>query len=144
MYQTLQAGLRYMETLPNQKKLNVFMPDYKFIRWVKFASKFMPAFACFAILWQYFFHNSGQLILVNVIITALFAISIPFQGMYWLGKRSKSPLPLSLIKWYQELKMKLVSAQVEVEEQMMPSYQDLANLLELAEETWGDEYFDEL
>ncbi|MDP8051953.1 terminus macrodomain insulation protein YfbV [Pasteurella atlantica] len=144
MYDTLKAGQNYIETLPNQKKLNVFMPDYRFIKWVKFAQKVMPAFACFAIIWQYFLHSPTQFILVNVLITALFALSIPFQGLFWLGRRAKSPLSLSLLKWYEELRIKLMSEQIDVEEQMMPSYQDFATLLKLAEQTWGDQYFDEL
>ncbi|MBS9783075.1 MAG: DUF412 domain-containing protein [Pasteurella sp.] len=144
MIETLKAGQCYIETLPSQKKLNLFMPDYRFIKWVKFAQKVMPAFACFAVIWQYFLHSSTEFILVNVLITALFAISIPFQGLFWLGKRAKSPLSLSLLGWYEELRIKLISAQVDVEEQLMPSYQDFALLLQLAEETWGDEYFDEL
>ena len=144
MNETLQAGQRYLNTLPNQKKLGLFMIDYRLIRLVKFSARFMPAFACFAILWQYFFSDPTQSVLVNSIITGLFAISIPFQGLYWLGKRAKLPLPLSLLKWYEELRQKLISEQINVDTQTMPSYQDFANLLQLAEKTWGNKYFDEL
>lgn len=144
MNETLQAGQRYLNTLPNQKKLGLFMIDYRLIRLVKFSVRFMPAFACFAILWQYFFSDPTQSVLVNSIITGLFAVSIPFQGLYWLGKRAKSPLPLSLLKWYEELRQKLISEQINVDTQTMPSYQDFANLLQLAEKTWGNKYFDEL
>lgn len=144
MYHLLQAGLRYLETYPNRKKLALFMPDYHLLRLVRFSNKAMPAFACFAILWQYFFQDPEQAIMANAVVTALFALSIPFQGLFWLGKRAKSPLPLSLVKWYEELRQKLISEQQNVEEQSMPTYQDFANLLQLAEKTWGDEYFNEL
>lgn len=145
MLSLFEAGQRYLNTLPNQKKLANFMPDYHIIRLVKFSSKAMPAFACFALVWQYFFANPTQSILANAVLTAIFAISIPFQGLYWLGKRAKSPLSLSLLEWYESLKQKLITAKVNVEEeQAMPSFQDFANLLKLAEETWGDEYFNEL
>lgn len=145
MLMLFNAGQRYLNTLPNQKKLANFMPDYHIIRLVKFSSKAMPAFACFAIVWQYFFTDPTQSILANSVLTAIFAISIPFQGLYWLGKRARSPLSLSLFQWYETLRQKLITAQVKIEdEQAVPSFQDFANLLKLAEETWGNEYFDEL
>lgn len=144
MYSILQAGQRYLNTFPNQKKLGLFMPDYRLIRLVKFASRFMPAFACFALIWQYFFYDPEQSVLANALITALFALSIPFQGLFWLGRRAKSPLPLSLLPWYEELRQKLISERHNIADQAVPSYQDFANLLQLAEKTWGQSYFDEL
>lgn len=145
MITLFNAGQRYLNTLPNQKKLANFMPDYHIIRLVKFSSKVMPSFACFAIVWQYFFTDPTQSILANSVLTAIFAISIPFQGLYWLGKRARAPLSLSLLPWYETLRQKLITAQVKIEEeQAAPSFQDFANLLKLAEETWGDEYFNEL
>ena len=131
MNEMLKAGLRYLQTYPNQKKLSLFMPDYRLIRLVKFANRFMPAFACFAILWQYFFNDASQSVLINAIITALFALSIP-------------PLPLHFLDWYETLRQKLLSEQVKIDVQAVPSYQDFANLLALAEKTWGNKYFDEL
>ncbi|AHG86690.1 terminus macrodomain insulation protein YfbV [Bibersteinia trehalosi] len=145
MLTTIQAGQRYMNTFPNQKKLNLFMPDYRLIRLVKFAGKAMPAFACFAVCWQYFFPDPEQSTFASAFLTALFALSIPFQGLYWLGKRAKSPLPLPLLEWYETLRQKLNSEiKQQIADQTMPSYQDFANLLNLAEQTWGDNYFDEL
>lgn len=144
MYNTLQAGQHYLNTFPNQKKLNLFLPDYRLIRLVKFSAKVMPAFACFAVIWQYFFSDPEQTITANSTLTALFALSIPFQGLYWLGRRAKSPLPLSLLEWYETLRQKLISEQHNIADQAVPSYQDFANLLQLAEKTWGDQYFDEL
>lgn len=144
MYSLLQAGQRYLESYPNQKKLALFMPDYRLIRLVKWSSKIMPAFACFAILWQYWFSDPEQSIMANAVVTALFALSIPFQGLFWLGKRAKTPLPLSLLEWYESLRQKLVSQQIIVEEQALPCYQNFADLLHLAEQHLGQSYFDEL
>lgn len=145
MLTTIQLGQRYLNTFPNQKKLNLFMPDYRLIRLVKFASRGMPAFACFALCWQYFFPDAEQATLSSSVLTALFALSIPFQGLFWLGKRAKSPLPLDLLAWYEALRQKLNSERKEqIADQTMPSFQDFANLLRLAEETWGSRYFDEL
>lgn len=145
MLMTIQIGQRYLNTMPNQKKLDLFMPDYRLMRLVKFASRLMPAFACFSVCWQYFFPDAEQATLSSAILTALFALSIPFQGLYWLGKRATSPLPLNLLEWYESLRQKLNHERNEqIADQTVPSYQDLANLLRLAERTWGDSYFDEL
>lgn len=144
MYSTLQAGQKYLNTLPNQKKLSLFMPDYRLIGWVKFAARVMPPFACFAMVWQYFFPDPEQATVANATLTALFALSLPFQGLFWLGRRAKTPLPLSLLGWYEELSQKLIREQQKIELQAVPSYQDFANLLKLAEEVWGQRYFDEL
>lgn len=145
MINLLSAGQHYLETFPNQKKLNLFMPDYRLIRLVKFSAKVMPAFACFAICWQYFFPDPEHSTLASSLLTALFALSIPFQGLFWLGRRAKSPLPLHLISWYEELRQKLNNtSKVTISDQMMPNYQDFAHLLQLAEQTFGQTYFDEL
>lgn len=144
MIDTIQAGQRYLNTLPNQKKLGLFLPDYRIIRLVKFATKVMPAFACFAVCWQYFFPDPEQSTLASSLLTALFALSIPFQGLFWLGKRAKSALPLHLLEWYEALRQKLNQAQHQLSSQTMPSYQDFANLLQLAEKHLGQDYFDDL
>lgn len=146
MYSTFQAGQQYLNTFPKQKKLNLFLPDYRLIQLVKFASHTMPAFACFSIIWQYGFADPLQSITANATVTALFALSIPFQGLYWLGKRAKSPLPLSLLEWYEQLRQQLSTSatRLKIADQAVPSYQDFANLLALAEKTWGQRYFDEL
>lgn len=144
MFETIQQGQRYLATFPNQKKLNLFIPDYRIIRLVKFAGRVMPAFACFAVCWQYFFPDQEHLTLANAFLTALFALSIPFQGLFWLGKRANSPLPLHLLQWYEELRAKLALQQQSLPTPTLPNYQDFANLLSLAEQTWGDSYFDNL
>lgn len=145
MLTTIQAGQRYFNTFPNQKKLNLFMPDYRLIRLVRFAGKAMPAFACFAVCWQYFFPDPEHSALASSLVTAIFALSIPFQGLYWLGKRAKSPLPLNFLEWYESLRKKLnLEMKKQIADQTMPSYQDFANLLQLAERTWGDKYFEDL
>ena len=111
MLETFQSGQRYLNTYPQQKKLSLFMIDYRLIQLIKFS------------------------------------VSIPYQGLYFLGKRSKSPLPLHLMGWYEELRQKLANENIKLTAcpvQSIPSYQDFASLLQLAEKTWGNKYFDEL
>ncbi|MCS5808954.1 DUF412 family protein [Klebsiella pneumoniae subsp. pneumoniae] len=36
--------------------------------------------------------------------TALFALSLPMRGLWWLGKRSVTPLPPSILNWFYEVR----------------------------------------
>lgn len=144
MSSTFQAGQHYIATFPAQKKLNLFLPDYRIIRLVQLSSKVMPAFACFTFLWTQYISTIEQDSFVSTIMTAMFALSIPFQGVFWLGRRAKSPLPLSLLEWYESLRLKLINADKHIADQLIPTYQHFADLLKLAEKTWGQAYFDEL
>lgn len=144
MIETIRAGQRYIQTLPNRKKLQFFLPHYRLIRLTQFATKAMPAFACFALCWQYFFPTPEQTTLASAVLTALFALSIPIQSLFILGVKAKAPLSLPLLDWYEELRKQLLEKHPDLTVQAMPTHQDLANLLALADQTLGDGYFDDL
>ncbi len=46
----------------------------------------------------------------SAVATALFALSLPMQGLWWLGKRSVTPLPPSILNWFYEVRGKLQEA----------------------------------
>ncbi len=64
----------------------------------------MPAVAAISVLTQMAFNNYDAL--PQAIVVALFAISMPLQGMWWLGSRSNTKLPPALASWYRELHQK--------------------------------------
>ncbi len=55
----------------------------------------MPPIAVFTLCWQ--IALGGQL--GPAVATALFALSLPMQGLWWLGKRSVTPLPPAVLNW---------------------------------------------
>ena len=65
----------------------------------------MPPLAIFTLTWQIAGRPAGP----NVA-TALFACSLPMQGLWWLGRRSVTPLPPTLLQWFHEVRNKLTEA----------------------------------
>jgi uncharacterized membrane protein YfbV (UPF0208 family) len=55
----------------------------------------------FTLCWQ--IALGGQL--GPAVATALFALSLPMQGLWWLGKRSVTPLPPSILNWFYEVRV---------------------------------------
>lgn len=68
--------------------------------------------------------------------TALFALSLPMQGLWWLGKRSVTPLPPAILNWFYEVRGKLQeSGQVLAPVEGKPDYRALADTLKRLQTT---------
>lgn len=123
-------GQSYIKEWPLRKELMTILPENRIIKATQFAIKVMPAVAVISVLTQMAFNNYDGLPLA--IIVALFALSLPLQGLFWLGKRRQTQLPPALAGWYRELHQKVV---VEVEQDASsplnarPRYQELAHIL---------------
>lgn len=77
--------------------------------------------------------------------TALFALSLPMQGMWWLGKRSVTPLPPSILNWFYEVRGKLQEAgQALTPVEGKPDYQALADTLKRAFKQLDKTFLDDL
>ena len=72
------------------------------------AKKILPPIIIGLILWQYYLPAQ----LVVTIITILFTLSLPIQGILWLGYRSQSPLPLNLVDNYNRIKLQLIEKKI--------------------------------
>jgi uncharacterized protein len=103
-----KAGQNYMAICPKDKALSYSYPEIKIINHIKSAKKVLPPIIIALILWQYYLPAQ----LVVTIITILFALSLPIQGILWLGYRSQSPLPLNLVDSYNRIKLKLIEKKV--------------------------------
>ena len=89
----LRDGQKYMETWPMRKELNLLFPEQRIIKATKFGVTVMPAIAAISVLTQMAFNNYSAI--PQSVIMALFAISLPIQGMWWLGSRANTQLPVS-------------------------------------------------
>ena len=103
---SLRDGQKYMDTWPMRKELAPLFPEQRIIKATRFGMKVMPAVAAISVLTQMAFTNYQGL--PQAVIVALFAISMPIQGMWWLGNRSNTRLPPALAGWYRELHQKIV------------------------------------
>jgi uncharacterized membrane protein YfbV (UPF0208 family) len=128
---SLKDGQKYMDIWPMRKELSPIFPEQRIIKATRFGVKVMPAIAAISILTQMAFNNSSAI--PQAVIVALFAISLPLQGMWWLGNRANTKLPPSLASWYRELHQKVVESGFALEPaKSQPRYKELANVLNRA------------
>jgi len=99
-----KTGYKYMKACPTEKDLGLSFPEIKIIFYIKAANKYLPPLIIALFVWQFYMHSN----IASTIITAIFAISLPIQGILWLGKRASSPLPLNLLPWYLQTQQKLI------------------------------------
>ena len=137
----LKRGQHYMETWPDDKRLSPVFPEQRIRKAVRFGVRFMPPLAAFTLCWQIALHAQ----LGPAVASALFACSLPVQGLWWMGKRSLKPLPPALLKWYHSLREKLEQAgQPTAVPEGTPTYQSLADLLKRAFRQLDKAFLDDL
>lgn len=128
---SLRDGQKYMDIWPMRKELNLLFPEARIIKATRFGIKVMPAIAAISVLTQMSFHNLQAM--PQTIVVALFAISLPLQGIWWLGSRANTQLPPSLAGWYRELHQKIIETGFALEPlKAKPRYKELALVLNRA------------
>ncbi|CAM3738080.1 terminus macrodomain insulation protein YfbV [Vibrio aquimaris] len=127
----LRDGQKYMDTWPMRKELNLLFPEQRIIKATRYGVKVMPAIAAISVLTQMVFSNYQSM--PQAVIIALFAISLPIQGMWWLGSRANTQLPPALAGWYREIHEKIVESGLALEPmKKQPRYKELAHILNRA------------
>ncbi|MBA2816596.1 terminus macrodomain insulation protein YfbV [Candidatus Pantoea persica] len=140
-FRIFQNGQHYMKTWPNDKRLAPIFPENRVTHITRFAIRFMPPLAIFMLSWQ--IALGGQL--GPAVATALFACSLPMQGLWWLGKRSVTPLPPILLHWFHEVRARQEEAgQAIAPVEGKPTYQALADLLKRAFRQLDRTFLDDL
>ncbi len=128
-FKKFRLGKQYMNTFPLEKQLAPIFPENRMIKATRFGIRFMPPIAIFTLAWQ--IALGGQL--APAVATALFACSLPMQGLWWLGKRAATPLPTSLLNWFYEIREKFSQAGLSIAPiESQPTYFSLAELLKRA------------
>ena len=128
---SLKDGQKYMETWPMRKELNMLFPEQRIIKATRFGIKVMPAIAAISVLTQMVFNHYQSM--PQAVIIALFALSMPIQGIWWLGQRANSKLPPALVTWYSEIYQKVIESGFALEPiKSTPRYKELAKLLNRA------------
>ncbi|WP_038172766.1 MULTISPECIES: terminus macrodomain insulation protein YfbV [Vibrio] len=128
---SLRDGQKYMDTWPIRKELTMLFPEQRIIKATRFGVKVMPAIAAISVLTQMAFNNYPSM--PQSVIIALFAISMPIQGMWWLGNRANTELPPSLAGWYREIHQKIADSGFALEPlKSRPRYKELAQILNRA------------
>lgn len=124
-------GHDYMKTWPMEKQLYSLFPECRVIAATKFAVSVMPPIAVLsaaAMVNTYGYEFAPQAIAVGA-----FFISLPMQGLMWLGYRSNQSLPPAIQAWYQEIHAKMRNKGCSVHRlTAKPTYKELASLLKTA------------
>lgn len=134
-----KSGQLYMRICPQDKELAYSFPEIKIINYIKTAKKYLPPLVIALIVWQYYMHAQ----IAVTAITILFMLSLPIQGIFWLGKRSQSPLPLNLVDSYNHIKSRLIEKKILVNDKNTTNkltFEELMKLLNLAKIHLGN-YF---
>ncbi|MGL5290866.1 MAG: terminus macrodomain insulation protein YfbV [Vibrionaceae bacterium] len=127
----MRLGDIYRKSWPQRQELAPLFPENRIIYATQFSMHAMPAVAVSSILIQIIFNNHDGL--SQAVITALFALSLPLQGLWWLGKRSQTALTPALNQWYQKLHQQLLDSQPQLPARKNnPKYQELAQILTFA------------
>ncbi|GLO60370.1 UPF0208 membrane protein [Vibrio sp. MACH09] len=131
LVKNLRNGQKYMDIWPMRKELSPIFPEQRIIKATRFGIKVMPAVAAISVLVQMSFQNMQAM--PQAIVIAIFAISMPLQGMWWLGNRANTNLPPALAGWYRELHQKIVETGFALEPiKAKPRYKELAVILNRA------------
>ncbi|WP_087021612.1 terminus macrodomain insulation protein YfbV [Thaumasiovibrio subtropicus] len=131
IFNLFRKGQEYMSVWPLRKELAPLFPENRYIKATQFAIRVMPAVAVIAVLTQMAFDNYQAL--PQSMVIAFFALSMPLQGLFWLGKRSETRLPPSLAGWYRELHEKIISEGHALQPlKAQPRYRELAMVLNRA------------
>lgn len=134
-------GQHYSKIWPTEKSLAPVFIENRIIRATRYAIRFMPPLAIFTLTWQ--IALGGHL--GPAVATALFAISLPMQGLWWLGKRSVTPLPPAILQWFYEVRDKLEAAgQALAPLDRKPDYLALAETLKRAFSQLDKTFLDDL
>ena len=144
-FSTLKQGQIYLQTWPLEAKLGIIFPENRIIKATKFAQKFMPFMAVFAVAWQQLYAKADFTAFSLAILTALCALAMPFQGLYWLGIRAESPLEPQSSQWFYEISQRL-RKQHESSPTMQdkPTYQHLAEVLRKAQQKLDKAFWQEI
>lgn len=140
---TLGDGHQYMKTWPMVRQLGFYFPEYRVVRATQLAILVMPVLAIFVSMSQLYIH--GWAFLPQAVTLGLFFISLPLQGLLWLGWRARHPLPLTLFDWINQLSAKLSSMGINCHTLGAKAcYLDMALILKIAFERLDASYWEEL
>ncbi|QJR82426.1 DUF412 domain-containing protein [Alteromonas pelagimontana] len=131
MTSMFRDGQEYMNIWPVKKELYAIFPECRVISATRLAIKTMPPMAVLACAMM--INTFGAEYLPQAIAIGAFFLSLPMQGLLWLGHRSNQLLPPQLRSWYQEVHSKMRAEGCAVQSlKSRPQYRELASLLKTA------------
>lgn len=145
MLSIFKQGQHYLNTWPQEAKLGMIFPENRVIKTTIFSQRVMPFIAVFSIVWRQIFAPSDNIALVAAILTAVFALFLPLQGLYWLGIRANRPLEAQSAAYFLEIceKLKKMHEPLPIVHNQ-PTYQHLAEVLKKAQQRLDRTFWQEI
>ncbi len=129
--QIVRDGSHYKEVWPLRKELALLFAENRVITATQLGVKVMPPLALLMFGLQ--IHLLGPDAIALAMACALFFLSLPVQGYYWLGVRSVQPLQPALARWYRHLHDDMCAKGHKLSPAVpQPRYYELAQLLRQA------------
>ena len=124
----IEQGRQYQALWPKQKALAVIFPEPKMIALCQLLQKTAPMIACMSFVVQFLYF--GNEVIPRALAMSLLVLSMPYQGLIWLGFRSKKTLSIGLISWCSDVRQQMVNAGMHVKPMTAKAcYMDMAQLL---------------
>ncbi|MGM0481344.1 MAG: terminus macrodomain insulation protein YfbV [Pseudomonadota bacterium] len=132
--QVLKDGRAYAKEWPHHSVTAAFT-ESRVIPITRKGEQWAPAIAVLNAVLYYQFMPPAQL--AQGMMLSLIMLSLPLQGLYWLGWRAKQPLSPRLRSWYKELqnKLKVSGEHCQPKGLKGPDYHDLAVIIRRALDT---------
>lgn len=148
MLQTIKTGNNYAQIFPRNKGLKSYFWEYHAIQLFNHLVKLLPPILALILVWGWLVFSNDTDLLANVVVAFLFAVSLPVQILFLLGKRANMPLPLKFLALYQKLQYKLNAENFKEiktnHSTTLPNFYNLAILLQRAENKFGANFLDDL
>ena len=127
----IHDGREYMKLWPMKKELYTLFPECRIISATRFGIKVMPPVAVFTLVIQV--QTLGMEFFPQALAFCIFFLSLPVQGLYWLGSRANQQLPPEIKGWYQDIYAKMQNQGCALERlPRKPRFKELAKLLNTA------------
>jgi len=126
--QQIAQGQQYLELWPRQRELGAIFMEPRIIALCLLLQKVAPMIACLSFVVQFLYF--GTEVIPRALAMSLLVVSMPYQGLMWLGHRAKKPLSRGLINWCSEVRTQMVNAGMTVKPiSTKACYMDMAQLL---------------
>ncbi|MGU0043779.1 terminus macrodomain insulation protein YfbV [Escherichia coli] len=140
-FSLFRRGQHYSKTWPLEKRLAPVFVENRVIKMTRYAIRF---YAADRRIYSLLADCPGRSAWAGSCHCAV-RLSLPMQGLWWLGKRSVTPLPPAILNWFYEVRGKLQeSGQVLAPVEGKPDYQALAETLKRAFKQLDKTFLDDL
>jgi uncharacterized membrane protein YfbV (UPF0208 family) len=128
MLALIRDGQSYAKIWPLKRELAVIFIEFRVIKATQLGITVLPMLATLSLMVQT--QVLGLEYMPQAIACSLFILSLPIQGLLWLGWRANTVLPGSMATWYHKIHQQMIDEGCQLgQSASKPRYKELAELL---------------